>query len=123
MLRQFDEVVPGLAREIADAADAEQKHRHQWENKALWNDIFVESGGLLLGWILAGLCVAAGAFLAWKGNNIGAGILIGPPLVAMVRTIIHNGRHRDANVPTPSSRAQGGQPPPSSKKTNRGRNR
>ncbi len=54
MMREFNEIVPGLARKIADASHAEQKHRHAWENKALWNDIFVESGGLFLGWALAG---------------------------------------------------------------------
>ncbi len=52
MLRQFDQVVPGLAREIADSARDEQRHRHRWENKALWSDIFVQSGGLFLGWAL-----------------------------------------------------------------------
>jgi len=50
MMRGFDTVVPGLAREIADAAHEERRHRHRSENKALWNDIFMQSGGLILGW-------------------------------------------------------------------------
>lgn len=88
MLAAFDNVVPGLAREIADAAHEERRHRHRWERRALWNDIFTESGGLFLGWILALGCACAAAFLAYLGNNIGAGILFGAPLLAMVRTII-----------------------------------
>jgi uncharacterized membrane protein len=76
MMGDFDEVVPGLAREIADAAHEERKHRHKWERRALWNDIFVESGGLFLGWALAIGCAAMAGFLALKENNIGAGIML-----------------------------------------------
>lgn len=88
MLREFDTVVPGLAREIADMAKEEQRHRHRWENRALWNDVFVESGGLSLGWALAGACTLGAFILAIKGNDAGAGILMSPSLAAMVRTII-----------------------------------
>jgi hypothetical protein len=93
MMREFDNVVPGLAREIADAAHEERRHRHRWENKALWNDIFLQSGGLFLGWALAGGCALAAALLAWNGNNWGAAIMLSAPLVAMVRTIIHSDHH------------------------------
>jgi hypothetical protein len=51
---QFDQVVPGLSREIVNMAAKEQSHRHLWERRALLNDIFMQSGGLALGWILAG---------------------------------------------------------------------
>jgi hypothetical protein len=93
MMREFEEVLPGLAREIADASHAERKHRHAWENKALWNDIFVESGGLFLGWALAGGCAISAALLAWKSNNWGAAIMLSAPLVAMVRTIVNGNRN------------------------------
>ena len=46
MLKTFEEVVPGLAKQIAVMAQAEQNHRHTWERRALWNDIFAQSGGL-----------------------------------------------------------------------------
>jgi hypothetical protein len=100
MMRDFDEVVPGLAREIADAAHDERRHRHKWENKALWNDIFVEAGGLFLGWALAAGCASAAALLAWKGNNWGAAIMVSAPLVQMARTIVRrdHGQGRKAEI-------------------------
>ena len=116
MLKAFDDVVPGLARQIANAAEDERKHRHRWENKALWNDIFVESGGLLLGWLLAGICVALGASLAWKGNNVGAAILLGPPVLTMVRTMLRSS-HRETDETPPSRRAAIDTPAPQSKKS------
>ena len=35
VLKAFDAVVPGLAKQIADMAVEEQKHRHKWERRAL----------------------------------------------------------------------------------------
>jgi uncharacterized membrane protein len=62
MLKAFDAVVPGLANQIADMAIEEQKHRHKWERRALWNNIFTEAGGLFLGSLIAAVCaVFAGA--------------------------------------------------------------
>ena len=99
MMQAFDTVVPGLAREIADAANDERRHRHQWENKALWSDIFVESGGLFMGWALAAACAMAAARLAWNGNNVGAAIMLSVPAVAMVRTIVNGSRHPQPDEP------------------------
>ncbi len=45
MLEEFERIMPGLSGQIVGMAIAEQRHRHRWENKALWNDIFMQSGG------------------------------------------------------------------------------
>jgi uncharacterized membrane protein len=91
MLRAYDDAVPGLAKQIADAAHLEQQHRHRWERRALWNDIFCQSGGMFLGWVLAVGCAVGAFLLAQQGNNWGAGILLSVTVGAVVRTIVHNG--------------------------------
>jgi hypothetical protein len=108
MMQAFDAVVPGLAREIADAANEERRHRHRWENKALWSDIFVESGGLFMGWALAAACAVAAALLARNGNNLGAAIMLSVPAAAMVRTIVSGSRHPQ---PDRTERNDGGSRP------------
>jgi uncharacterized membrane protein len=101
MLREFDDVVPGLAREIADAFNEERKHRHRWENKALYNDIFSQSGAIFLGWLLAAACAAGAFYLALQGNNAGATIMFSVPLVTIVRSLISNGSRIEAKGATP----------------------
>lgn len=88
MLEEFERVVPGLARQIAAMALEEQKHRHRWERRALWNDMFMQSGGIFLGWTIALICAVSAAFLAWAGNNVGAGILLSVVAVSLVRTFV-----------------------------------
>ena len=106
MLKAFDAVVPGLAKQIADMAVDEQKHRHIWERRALWNNIFAESGGLFLGSLIAVVCAVFAGALAWNGNNIGAGIMLSVVAVSIVKTTV-NGHHGSAPTPpaTQESRA------------------
>ena len=102
MLRAFDDAVPGLATQIVEMAAKEQRHRHVWERRALWNDIFTESGGLLLGWGLAIFCAGLAGLLAWHGNNVGTGLMLSVVAGSIVKTIV-NGR----NMPAPDTAGPG----------------
>ena len=89
LLRQYDAALPGLSRQIADMARAEQKHRHRWEMGALRNDVFTQSGGLLLGWLLAVGCVAGyAALIAYHYPALAATPLLGPPILAIIKTML-----------------------------------
>lgn len=89
VLYDFDQVVSGLGREIADSAWSEQDHRHMWEKRALWNDIFTQSGGLVLGWLLAGTCVGLYFYLIVnKYPALPSSLLLGPPLLTMIRGML-----------------------------------
>ncbi|HET8638375.1 MAG TPA: DUF2335 domain-containing protein [Acidobacteriaceae bacterium] len=98
MMRAYDEVVPGLAKQIAESARLEQEHRHRWERRALWNDIFCQSGGLLLGWMVTVGCAVAAFILAWRGNNWGAGVMFSATVGMIIRTIVHNGGGKQASL-------------------------
>jgi len=104
ILQGYEDVVPGLARQIAKMAIDEQQHRHQWERRALWNDIFAQSGGLWLGWLLAAGCACGSFYLAYNGNNIGAGILLSVVVVSLVRTFAGANRKQSSDIPNGSEK-------------------
>jgi len=86
---QFNRVVPGLAREIADSAWKEQRHRHKWENNARFNDTFMQSGGLFLGWLLAASCVVGYFSLVYLHYpSLAALPLLGPPVLVTIRSML-----------------------------------
>ena len=91
MLEEFEHVVPGLSGKIVGMAIAEQRHRHRWETKALWNDIFMQSGGLTLGWALAGASLLGAFVLGMAGKTVEMGILLSVPAIQMVRSVINSG--------------------------------
>jgi hypothetical protein len=101
MLGEFDRIVPGLSKQIVDMALSEQTHRHRWENKALCNDIFVQSGGLILGWGLAGASILGAFMLADK--PVAMGILLGVPLIQMIKSIVGGGQSNEARISPPAS--------------------
>jgi hypothetical protein len=92
MLAEFDRVVPGLSSQIVGMAISEQRHRHRWENKALWNDIFMQSGGLTLGWGLAGASLLGAFVLGMAGKTVEMAILLSVPVIQMIRSIINSGQ-------------------------------
>lgn len=89
MMGEFDRAVPGLAKQIADMALAEQDHPHGWENKAQLNDIFMQSGALTLGWLLAGVCVVGAFVLGLQDKPVPMGILLSVSGLQMVRATCH----------------------------------
>jgi uncharacterized membrane protein len=67
VLAAYEKAIPGLGRDIVKMAQAEQKHRHAWEMRSLWNDIFVQSGGLMLGLLALCFCISAAIISAKSG--------------------------------------------------------
>lgn len=107
MLEEFERAVPGLSRQIISMALAEQGHRHGWEKKALWNDIFMQSGALFLGWVIAGVCALGAFVLGMNDKPVAMGILLGVPAIQMIKTIIHGNSGKEPDQPvSPTTPAQ-----------------
>lgn len=102
MLGEFERVVPGLGRQIAEMAAKEQSHRHSWERRALLNDVFMQSGALALGSILAGVAIVGAIFLGMSDRTIPMGILLSLPVLQMVRSIV--GRDQSSKEPVTISK-------------------
>jgi uncharacterized membrane protein len=88
MLRAYEEICPGAASRIIQLAENEQTHRHFWENGALWNDVYVQSGGLTLGFILAVFFVIAAIYAAQQNMPKISYILLGTTFVSTIPTFV-----------------------------------
>lgn len=98
LLKKFDEVKPGLASEIIEDSKEERRHRHRWENKALYNNIIMQSGGLLLGWIAVIVCIAAYFVLTWYNFPLEkTAPLLGLPLLTTIMTMMRSSKPEKNN--------------------------
>lgn len=95
VLRQYDEVVPGLAREIVDMARREQAHRHDIERA----DVEIErlkvteparviTSGRRYAFVAMILVLAAGVWLVVTGHAVAGGVVLGLDIVGLVLAFI-----------------------------------
>ena len=89
ILKQYDEIAPGLADRIVRMAETEADHRRQIENRALNADIGLAEKeyterriGQFLGFGIGVAALVTGAYVAthgqpWAGGFIGTGGVIG----------------------------------------------
>lgn len=90
LLRGYDEVLPGAAREIMDMAIREQRHRNLLEQRA---GIYPFIGMFAGTFVLTG-SIAGSFLLAIQGNTIVASLLLGAPMIGAVGILI-NSRLKD----------------------------
>ena len=74
LLEQYDQVVPGLAREIAERAKTEAGHVREREEEALKASIQYHTRGQWMGFVAVMAIVGLAAFALWKGSTWVAGI-------------------------------------------------
>jgi uncharacterized membrane protein len=122
ILKQYDEVNPGLANRIVRMAETEADHRRQIEKKALDADIrfadkeYIERRiGQFLGFGIGVIALIVGAVVAihgqpWAGSFIGTGGVVG-----LVTAFIYGrraaGDSNSENHKSPVNQATAEQPP------------
>ena len=74
LLEQYDQVVPGLAQEIAKQARVEAGHIREIENNALKASNRYHARGQWMGFIAVMAIVGLAAFALWMGSKLVAGI-------------------------------------------------
>ena len=107
ILKEYNEVAPGLAERIVAMAEKEAAHRHTIDHKALDADIseqnkmFSEARlGQLCGLIIGLAAITAGAYTAISGAQWPGGIIGGGGVIGLVSVFIY-GRKQPANTPEP----------------------
>ena len=106
ILKGFDLLVPGTAKDLIDLAKLESSHRRDLENKALEANIFAQKkqleitdyqskvvyrtdlSGQLLGAITSISCIAASVYLVMNGHERAAIILASIPIGAIVKSFM-----------------------------------
>ena len=91
-LEQYDQVVPGLAREIAERAKVEASHVREREEEALEASIRYHARGQWMGFVAVMAIVGLAAFALWKGSTWVAGIatsiVVGTAAVFVLGTLL-----------------------------------
>lgn len=106
ILKGFDVLVPGTAKDLIDLAKLESSHRRDLENKALEANIFAQKkqleitdyqskvvfktdlSGQVLGAITSISCIAASVYLVMNGHERAAIILASIPIGAIVKSFM-----------------------------------
>lgn len=81
VLREYDEIVAGLAARLADQAERQTEHRISLENKVIRSDITRSRQGLVCGFIVSLTCVVGGIIAVvmghdWAGTTIATGAVV-----------------------------------------------
>jgi uncharacterized membrane protein len=88
VLAQYDQVVPGLARDIVEMAKAEQAHRHSLEDVVVHGDRDATRRGQHYGLIALVLMLAIAAYMVSKGYAEPAAWLLGTTVVGVVGVFV-----------------------------------
>jgi uncharacterized membrane protein len=103
LLRDYDDVVPGLAAKIVEWTTSQTAHRQKMEERAIGIDEKLSTWyiaeimiGLLLGFLIAVSVILAVIYLAMNGKEIAAGALGTIGFGSMVAAFITGRRKRVA---------------------------
>ena len=88
VLRQYEEQFPGAGERILTMTEKEQTHRHNWDRQMLEYQGKEVQNGQMYGFVLGALAICGGAFCAYIGQPVVAGILVGTTVVGIVTAFI-----------------------------------
>jgi uncharacterized membrane protein len=90
MLRGYEDVVPGSAKQIMNDAHGQMVHRHGLENKQLDAAISNSKRGQWFGFIIAVLVIVGGVTLILADRSVEGLALILPGLAALAGTFVYS---------------------------------
>lgn len=91
-LQQFEDIVPGLARAIANEWHEETAHRRRFDNTALKLEIWERLGSRVLAFLFSVLCLVTAVICAYLGAPVAAAILGGGTIAAVVAALVYRGQ-------------------------------
>lgn len=84
MLKEYDNIIPGLANRLVELTEKEQSHRHKTES----DNITIAKRGQFMSFGVVLLIIFAAILFGLNGNTVLAGILVGIDLAALVTAFI-----------------------------------
>jgi uncharacterized membrane protein len=89
ILEAYDTVLAGSATRIIEMFEREQKHRHQWEHRALRIHQFSTVLGQLLGFVIAVAIFGSATLIGISGNSTAAAMIwvFGMAIVTMAAVV------------------------------------
>jgi uncharacterized membrane protein len=96
VLREYNEIIPGLADRIVSLAEKQTQHRIGIENKVIDSDIGKSWIGLVCGLIVALACVGAGTACILYGHDWAGATLATGAVGGLVYTFVYGTASRKA---------------------------
>lgn len=96
VLRQYNEIVPGLAGRIVAQAERQTEHRIQMESKVVQSDISKSWAGLVCGFVLSLCCIVGGIICVLQGHDWAGAAIITTSLAGLAGTFIYGTATRKA---------------------------
>lgn len=93
-LREYDEIVPGSAKQIMGQGKEQSTHRMKLESMAVEAAVANSKRGQWFGFIIAILVIASGVFLIYGDKDVAGLMLALPGLAALVGTFIYSQRRQ-----------------------------
>ncbi len=77
-LREYEQIVPGIADRLMNSLEKQQNHRMELEKTVIKTDALRSLRGQVFAFILAAIAIIGGVVLLLKGSNIaGLSVLVG----------------------------------------------
>lgn len=92
MLREFDKIIPNGADRFMKMAEEQSEHRRKIEQKIVESNVKNEKLGLVFAFFISIIGLISAAILAYKGNNVGAGVFAIPALGGLVNSFLNLSR-------------------------------
>ncbi|MDU3832333.1 DUF2335 domain-containing protein [Gemella haemolysans] len=92
MLREFDKIIPNGADRFMKMAEEQSAHRRKIEQKIVESNVKNENLGLVFAFFISIIGLISAAILAYKGNNVGAGVFAIPALGGLVNSFLNLSR-------------------------------
>lgn len=93
-LRAFDEVVPGLARQLTTLFDDQARHRMYLERKVVDSDVSQTRLGSVLGFVIVIAAVTAGTWLVSQGHSTEGVAAIIAAIASLAGVFVYGTRSR-----------------------------
>ncbi|HAG0017976.1 TPA: DUF2335 domain-containing protein [Salmonella enterica] len=84
MLKEYDDIIPGLANRLVELTEKEQAHRHRTES----DSIKIATRGQVMAFCVVLIVIVTAILFGLHGNTVLAGILVGIDLAALVTAFI-----------------------------------
>jgi uncharacterized membrane protein len=104
ILKQYEEIVPGIAKTMVNIAEKQSKTRLHLEIRKVNGNLAKSFTGLILGFLMGIFGLWGGFYLTFKGYNVLGIILSSSTLVTLVMSFIYgsqskrNGNHKSSEL-------------------------
>jgi len=90
MLKEYNEVLPGMANRILAMAENQSVHRLEIEKKGVANEITLSQRGQWCAFAFAILALISGTVLVAMGHAAAGGVITGVPFASIVSAFLYS---------------------------------